>query len=477
MLFTSPKFIVFFIVFFGLYWFVFAKNLKLQNLLVLLTSYLFYSMWDWRFLILLVGISVITFFLGLGIKRTRNDKRSKWLLVFGIVLVIGQLAFFKYFNFFISSFNKLLLTIGFTKSFDMLTLVLPIGISFYTFRIVSYLIDIYHEKIEPATNPIIYFTYVAFFPSLISGPIDKGSLLIPQLSKPRSFNYAQSVSGIRQILWGFFKKIVIADSCVALTNQIFSDYSIMPPIMLLLGAFLFTIQLYADFSGYSDMAIGFSKLIGFKVTKNFDFPFFAQNIAEFWRKWHISLTSWLTEYVFTPLNIAFRDYGKMGIILAILINFTIIGFWHGANWTFILFGVLHGLFYIPLIYNGTMFKSTKIKGKGIFPTKLEFMRILGTFLIVMFTLILFKSETVWDAFLFIKMIFSASIFSISHSFPVGVLILIFIFMTIEWFGRTGDFAIEKLRIPTFPRWSFYLVIFLLIFLKSGKQQEFVYFQF
>ena len=253
-----------------------------------------------------------------------------------------------------------------------------LGISFFTFRTLSYLLDIDKGKIKAEKNWVVFFAYVSFFPSILSGPIDRAKNLIPQLEKKRAFDYNQAIDGLRQILWGLFKKIVIADNCAPFVNQIFNNYQSYPSSSLLLGAFFYAIQIYADFSGYSDMAIGISRLMGFNITKNFDFPFFAQNIAEYWRKWHMSLTSWLTDYVFTPLSIAFRDYGKWGLTFAIIINFTIIGIWHGPNWTYVLFGFLHGCYFIPLILRGTMNKKNKIAKGKLFPSFRELINMLAT---------------------------------------------------------------------------------------------------
>lgn len=477
MLFTSPKFLVFFSLFFGLYWFVFRKHLKAQNWLILGASYFFYAVWDWRFLIILMVTSLVSYSLGLAIDRSTHQKRRKALVLLGLLLAIGQLAIFKYFNFFIDSFNALISGLHLMGQFDILNLFIPIGISYYTFRVVSYLLDINNGKIKPTSDWLIYFNYVSFFPSLISGPIDKAGLLIPQLEQERNFDPELARMGMQQVLWGFFKKIVIANNCAEITGQIFANYSEMSASTLLLGLFLFTIQLYTDFSGYSDMAIGFARLIGFKITKNFDFPFFAQNIAEFWRKWHISLTSWLTEYVFTPLNIAFRDYGNRGIILSIVINFMIIGLWHGANWTYLVFGLIHGCFYIPMILKGTMFKRKKIKKGRLLPTTKEFFNMVGTFFLLMITLILFKSPTITDAYHYFSQLFSLSLFSVPSILPFGLILLIVFLLTVEWFGKAGEYALDQLTLPKVVRWLFYVLMVVCVFLNAGKQQEFVYFQF
>ncbi|HXB44395.1 MAG TPA: MBOAT family O-acyltransferase, partial [Puia sp.] len=297
----------------------------------------------------------------------------------------------------------------------------------------------------------------------------------------RTFDSNQAIDGLRQILWGLFKKIVIADNCAPFTNQIFNNYASYSSSSLLLGAFLYTIQLYADFSGYSDMAIGISRLLGFNIARNFDFPFFAQNIAEFWRKWHMSLTSWLTDYVFTPLSIAFRDYGKAGLIFAIVINFTICGIWHGANWTYVLFGFLHGCYFIPLIVKGTMNKRKKIATGKLLPSFGELINVLATFTLVMFTFIIFRSESLQQAYHFIHNIFTRSLFTTPDIMPWYILLFIVFFLTVEWSGRDYEFAIAYmgLKLNTQIRWGIYLVfsVLILYFNFYNTKTDFIYFQF
>jgi len=318
MLFLSLSFLLFFPVFFLLYWFVFNRRLKAQNILVLAGSYFFYGWWDWRFLLLLIGSSALNYVLGIGMNRTKREGYQRLLVGMGLVQGLGCLLYFKYFNSF-----------------------LPLGISFYTFKTVSYLLDIRRGKIQPEQDWVVFFSYVAFFPCITSGPIDRPGHLIPRLKARRVFDYEQATDGMRQILWGVFKKVVIADNAAVFSDEIFHSYRTLPASALLYGVFLFTIRIYADFSSYSDMAIGLSKVLGIDVSQNFNYPFFARNIAEFWRRWHITLTSWMTDYVFTPLAISFRDLGRWGVILATLVTFIAIGAWHGPRWTFVVFGFLH----------------------------------------------------------------------------------------------------------------------------------------
>jgi alginate O-acetyltransferase complex protein AlgI len=454
MLFTSWPVLLFFTGFFFLYWLVAGRDLRLQNLLILPGSYLFYCWWEWRFLFLLIGASALNYYLGIAIDKTDNIKYRRLLVGVGVAQGLWMLFFYKYMN----------LHHG----------LIPLGISFYTFRTLSYLLDIDKGKIRPTRDWVIFFSYVAFFPCIISGPIDRPGMMIPQLEKKRVFDYGQVSDGMRQLLWGLFKKIVVADSCAMFTTDIFNHYQVLNASDLLLGAFLYTIQIYADFSGYSDMAIGASGLLGLKVTRNFNFPFFAQNIADFWRRWHISLTSWMTDYVFTPLTIYFRNFGKMGLIAAIIINFAAIGIWHGPNWTYVLFGILHGCYFIPLILRGTMNKRTK---KG------TFIKIAGTFLLVMFTFIIFRADTLSQAFGYYRKLFSITIFSgitITEKISAGVVLGAALLMIVpEWLQRDKQHALQIDRIRWFPVRAFIYFCLIVLILGFGtlKHSDFIYIKF
>jgi alginate O-acetyltransferase complex protein AlgI len=483
MLFNSLPFAAFFVVFFLLYWFVFNKDHKLQNIFLLVGSYVFYAWWDWRFLFLLIGSSALNFFLGLEMGRTTKEKYRNVLVCVGLLQCLGSLIFFKYVNFFIKSLIQA--SAAFNVKWDIYTvnLLLPLGISFYTFRIIAYLLDIKKGSIKPNTDWVVFFSYIAFFPCIISGPIDRPKTMMPQLEKKRIFDYNQAVDGMRQILWGLFKKIVIADNCAGFTSTVFDHYRTLPASSLLFGAFLATIQIYADFSGYSDMAIGFSNLIGFRVTRNFNTPFFSQNIAEYWRRWHISLTSWLTDYVFTPLSIYFRDYGKAGLILAILINFTLIGIWHGANWTFVLFGFLNGCYYIPLILRGTINRKQITAKPGSLPSIKTLANMAGTFILVMFTLVLFRSATVGQAFQFYGRLFSRSLFSMPVIAEkvniIATLFFIVVLFTVEWIQKNRQHALQIDFIERFA-WRaliYYSLIFFILFFSATKSTDFIYIKF
>lgn len=482
MIFTSLGFLLFFTGFFLVYWLICTK-LSWQNIFLLISSYAFYAWGDWRFLPLLIGASLFNYLLGIYIEETRNAGRRKLLLLVGIVQGIGGLFFFKYYNFFIGSFNKAFSALHLGMNLQSLKLIIPLGISFFTFRMVSYLLDVDKGKIKACRNWVSFFAYVAFFPSLLAGPIDKAKTFLPQLEKLRVFNYDQASDGMRQILWGLFKKLVIADNCAFITNYIFDNYTDVPASSLVLGAFFYTIQVYADFSGYSDIAIGVSKLLGINIMKNFDYPFFSQNITDFWRKWHISLTAWLTEYVFTPLTISFRDWNQAGLILAIIINFILVGMWHGANWTFILFGLLHGCYYIPLILKGGLNKKSKIaKGKW-FPSFREAFNMLSLFILLMFTFILFRSDDISQAIAYYKLLPSRSLLSFpttNDGITLGVtLFFIVVMFVVEWIQREKNYGLQiaAIKSPALRIAIYYILLLIIFVFRANEANQFIYFQF
>ncbi len=480
--FNSTAFLLFFVIFFLVYWFVFGKNVKKQNIFLLFGSYVFYAWCDWRFLSLLAISTGISYWIGLKLPQL-NFKHKKILLRMGILSEILILIFFKYTNFFINSFIDLFEFFNIQADIYTLQIILPLGISFYIFRSLGYILDIYYEKMKPESAWITYFTYIAYFPSLLNGPIDRGKLLIPQLREKRTFTYDHAVNGIKQILWGLFKKMVIADNCAEFVNQTFAYSSNFYGSTLLLGAFLYTIQLYADFSGYCDIGFGISNLLGIRITRNFNFPFFAQNIADYWKKWHISLTNWLTDFIFTPSSIYFRNLGKVGLIISIIITFLVSGIWHGPNWTFVLWGFLHGCYFIPLILKGTMSKNKKL-GEGMLPSFRAFRNMLGMFMLIMFTNIIFRSASISQAINYFSGIFSLSFFKLpliqDIKGIISILILIVFFIIVEWIGRDGQYAIEKIGEDwtRIMRWAFYAVIVFLIgmYMYTGGS-AFIYYQF
>lgn len=489
MLFNSLSFLVFFIIVFFLYYFPLKEKIKAQNWLLLIASYFFYSYADWRMIPLIFIASVIFYFLGLAIK-TSTDKKASLLTTLGVFLGVGLLLYFKYFNFFIDSFIELFNAVGLKTNLGSFNIILPLGISFFTFRIISYVMEVYRGKIEPTQDFIVFATYVAFFPTIMSGPIDRPNTFIPQLENKRIFNNDLAVDGFRQILWGLFQKVVIADHLAVIVNLVWSDISSQSGSTLIITAFLYSFQIYTDFSGYSHMAIGVGKILGFRITKNFNYPYFSRTIAEFWRKWHISLTSWFTDYVFMPLNIKFRNLGNLGILLAITINLVLVGMWHGAYWKFAIFGLFHGVLFIPIILSGGIFKNKKLKtNKFDLPSVADFVRIIRTFSLLTFSLIIFKAENTSQAFTYIiniiNDIISKNGYIQTYNFVYWKLglfipIVLVVFFGVEWFGRKNEFPIQNIsnKLPRIVRWSIYsIIIFLIGMVMLSEESSFIYFQF
>ncbi|MGM0933387.1 MAG: MBOAT family O-acyltransferase [Bacteroidota bacterium] len=484
MIFNSFSFLVFFVVIFFLYYFPLKEKTNLQNWLLLLASYFFYSYADWKMIPLLLGTTVIFYLLGIAI-QTSTEKKASLYTTLGVFLGIGLLLYFKYLNFFIESFSDLFNAIGLQSNWGTFNIILPLGISFYTFRLISYILEVNDGKIEATRDFVSFATYVAFFPTILSGPIDRAHNFIPQLQTKRSFNSTLVVDGCRQILWGLFQKVVIADNLAGVINGVWSDIPSHSGSTLLITAILYSFQLYTDFSGYSHMAIGIGKILGFQITKNFNYPFFGRNIPEFWRNWHISLTTWLTDYIFMPLNFKFRAFGTWGIILAVLINLMFVGLWHGANWTFVVFGLYHGLLFVPLILSGSFLKTKKlVPNKLGLPTLNDFLRIIRTFMLVTMSLVIFRAENIGQAVNFLSGIFSPSIFTMPKFtdtiLTLTTIVFIAIFMLIEWYGRDGQYAIERLGLswarPT--KWAFYsLIIFIIGMFMQTVQSPFLYFKF
>ncbi len=478
MLFNSFSFALFLPIVFILYWFIINKTHKVQNVLLLAASYFFYGCWDWRFLFLLIFSTFLDFFTGLKIYHSTSPLNRKIWLIISVTVNLGFLVFFKYFNFFASSFAELLQSCGFKPDFATLTIILPVGISFYTFHGLSYVFDIYNKKIEPTTRWIDYSLFVSFFPLLIAGPIERATHLLPQVEVARKFNYNKAVDGLRQILWGLFNKIVIADNCAEYANNIFNNSANYSGSTLLVGAILFAFQIYGDFSGYSNIALGVARLFGFELLRNFAFPYFSRSISEFWRRWHISLSSWFKDYLYIPLG------GSKGTTLNKIRNtfaiFLVSGFWHGANWTFIFWGGLNALFIMPSVFKKSSKTNLEIVAKGkLLPSAKDAMNILLTFLLTVFAWIFFRAESVTYAFHYIAHIFSVTIFQKPEQLPIWLVIFIGIFMLIEWLGREQQYAIAatglKWKRPF--RWLFYFCIAFSIFYYAGSEQQFIYFQF
>lgn len=481
MLFNSIDFAIFLPIVFALYWFVFNNNLKYQNILLLTSSYFFYACWDYRFLFLLVFSTLLDYFSGIMMRDSGSEARKKFWFWASILINVGFLGVFKYYNFFVSSFADALGLFGFNVSITTLNVILPVGISFYTFHGLSYVIDIYKNRIEPERNFINYSVFVCFFPLLVAGPIERATHLLPQIQKKREFDYSNAVDGLRQILWGLFKKIVIADGCAEFANMIFDGSAQFNGSAHILGAIFFTFQIYGDFSGYSDIALGTAKLFGINLLRNFAYPYFSRDIAEFWRRWHISLSSWFRDYLYIPLG---GSTGGIGMrIRNTFIIFLVSGFWHGANWTFIVWGFLNALFIMPSIIFQTNRNNIEIIAKGKYlPSFKEFASVLITFSLTVFAWIFFRASSLTSAIDYISKIFSKSVFQIPiYTNRFSSLLLLFIvllFTLVEWIGREHHFAIQGInRINVKLRWVFYFVIILSIVISFGKAQSFVYFQF
>lgn len=483
MLFNSLDFAIFLPIFFFLYWYVTNRNLQLQNFLIVIASYIFYGWWDWRFLFLIFFSSITDYIIGKGLQITEKEKYRKILLWVSIVTNIGFLGFFKYYNFFINSFVTAFSFFGKSISINSLDIILPVGISFYTFQTLSYTIDVYKKKLKPAKDIISFLAFVSFFPQLVAGPIERATNLLPQFYKKRVFEYDKAVDGMRQMLWGLFKKVVIADNCAEYANIIFNNYTNFSGSTLILGAIFFTFQIYCDFSGYSDMAIGMSRLFGFNLMKNFAFPYFSRDIAEFWRRWHISLSTWFRDYLYIPLGGSKGSLSK--IVRNTFIIFLVSGFWHGANWTFIIWGFLNALYFLPLLLIKRNRKNLDIVAENrVLPSIRELLSMFATFSLTVFAWIFFRAESVSQAFSYISRIFTKNLLRLPLIMGEGrkellVIFLVIIFVIIEWIGRRNEYAIEKLFTTQrrWVRWGFYYLIIGIIISMLGKQQEFIYFQF
>ena len=473
MLFNSFEFLLFLPITFILYWFVFNKHLKHQNAIILISSYIFYGWWDFRFLLLILLSTFVDFIIGKAISKQIEKKKQKWLLSYSILLNLSILGFFKYYNFFIESWIELVSLFGYQiKSTWTLSIILPVGISFYTFQTMSYTIDVYRKKIKPTNNLIAFASFVAFFPQLVAGPIERATNLLPQILNKRTFNYQQGIQGLRLILWGLFKKIVIADSLSVMVDSIFENYQDFGGGTLFLGVIYFAFQIYCDFSGYSDIAIGTSKLFGFELMSNFKFPYFSRNVGEFWRRWHISLSTWFRDYLYIPLGGS--KNGTLKTIRNIFIIFIVSGFWHGANWTFISWGLFHSILFIPSFIFQTNRKYTNsiIGEKTILPSLKELFQVGTTFALVTIGWVFFRSATITDAIEYISQILFH--FDLKSQYKSGIpyaLVLIFL----EYLIRKD----ERLNFKIHPVLEniIYVLIFLITLFFYSKPSNFIYFQF
>ncbi len=483
MLFNSVEFLLFLPIVFTIYW-ALSKKLILQNIFLLTASYFFYGLWDYRFLSLIIISSLLDFIIGLQLKKHHSQRIRKILLSISLLVNLGFLLVFKYYNFFVDSFVSLFQQFGYEPSITTLKIVLPVGISFYTFQTLSYSIDIYRNKLEPSKSILNFFTYVAFFPQLVAGPIERAINLLPQIERKRVFDYKNAKLGLRQILWGLFKKVVIADTCALFVDPIFADYTQFSTVGLVAGAVFFAIQIYCDFSGYSDIAIGVSKLLGIELMQNFSFPYFSRDIAEFWRRWHISLSTWFRDYLYIPLGGS--RVSKALQLRNIFIIFLVSGFWHGANWTFIFWGLIHALCYIPLLYLKKNRKNLNVVAENnVIAKPIEFFEVIKTFIIVTFAWVFFRAKNIKEGFDYIVGIFSNTFYDESFISKVGVKhqdLYIIIFFTvlmfiIEWFNRSSTFGLGKLPNSKVLRYVFYVFLCLTVLEFFSGKSEFIYFQF
>ena len=482
MSFNSLAFLIFLPVVFCLYWFVFGRNLKWQNLLVVAASYVFYGWWDWRFLLLIALTSFCSWGSGLLIGRYRdNPRKAKRVSAANIILNLGILALFKYYDFFAQSFADLFL--GGQADKLLLHLILPVGISFYTFQALSYSIDVYRGRIEPVKDVVRFFAYVSFFPQLVAGPIERATNLLPQFGRKREFDYALAVDGLRQMLWGFFKKIVIADECGRYVDYVFGSYEVQPGCVLVLGAIFFAFQIYGDFSGYSDIAIGTAKLFGIKLSPNFKTPYFSRDIAEFWRRWHISLTSWFRDYVYIPLGGSRCPKAKT--VRNTFVIFLLCGLWHGANWTFLAWGAFNALLFLPLILSGRNRRYRDIVAPDRpLPSWKEAGQMLLTFVLVTLGWIIFRADSLTQAWEYLCGFLRPGHYPvrdeiINLSQLVVQCVCILVMLAVEWSDRKEEHGLSVRRIRSKAlRWAVYclLILAVMLFFDDGSAQ-FIYFQF
>jgi alginate O-acetyltransferase complex protein AlgI len=477
MLFNSIEFLIFLPIVLLLYWLL-NKNLKAQNSLLLLASYIFYGWWDWRFLFLIFFSSSVDFLVGILLEKQKVQSKRRLIFLLSCFVNIIFLGFFKYFNFFIHSFVVAFGGLGIPLHDTTLKIILPIGISFYTFQSLSYTIDVYRRNLAVTRKYIDFLAFVSFFPHMVAGPIQKAGYLLPQIQKKRVFDKALAKDGLRQMLWGFFKKIVIADNCASIVDYTFANYHNINSSGLILGAVYFAFQIYSDFSGYTDIATGVAKLFGIRFTQNFSVPYFSRDIAEFWRRWHISLSSWFKEYVYIPLGGSRCNKAKR--IRNILITFTLSGLWHGANWTYLFWGFLNGLYYIPLMLSNKYKAHKDTAGHGRYiPSLKELLQIFCTFSLSLFAWIFFRSVGIKEAIEYIKGTLTSSWFNAPNTPELGkkTFYLIAFLLIVEWIQREKAHALQIEKLPIWVRWPAYYIVLGLIFIFYKEEQVFIYFQF
>lgn len=477
MLFNTFEFLVFLPIVFMLYWFCFYKSLKWQNVLILFASYFFYGWWSWKFMGLLMLSTLLDYAYGFWV-ASPNRNKAKFFLWLGIINNLGILALFKYYNFFAIEFQNGLDLLGLKTNIVLLQIALPIGISFYTFHGMSYVLDIYRGFQKPVKNFVDYAVFVSFFPLLVAGPIERANHLLPQVQKPRKFKYHQAIDGCRLILFGMFKKVVIADSLAGIVDRIFQNYQDHNGITLIIGAIAFSFQIYGDFSGYSDIALGTAKLFGFELLSNFKFPYFSRDLAEFWRRWHISLSSWFRDYLYIPLGGS--KNGKFKAIRNTFIIFLVSGFWHGASWNFIAWGFIHACGFLPLLLlnQNRKYVTNVVAQERKLPNLKELLQMIYTFTFVTFAWIFFRADGIGMALGYIEQIFLSlkaqpnQLLSMPHHIYIFIYIIPFVLM--DWYLRRDERNYKFGRVMSV---ILALLSLLWLFKSIGSNTSFIYFQF
>jgi alginate O-acetyltransferase complex protein AlgI len=477
LLFNSIEFLLFLPAVFALYWFVTNRNLRTQNLLLWAAGYVFYGWWDWRFLVLLAASTLIDYFVAQQIHKFDDPKpRRRWLYV-SLVAQLGMLGVFKYYNFFVESWVDAWGRIGVAMDAPTLQIILPVGISFYTFQTMSYVLDVYRGKMEPSKDLISFGAFISFFPQLMAGPIERASRILPQFTQPRRFDYEQGIQGIRLIIWGFFKKVAIADNCGVFVNDVFEAPGQYSSLTLILGAVAFAFQIYGDFSGYSDIAIGVAKLFGFELMSNFRVPYLSRSISEFWRRWHISLSTWFQDYLFMPMVIRLRNLRKWGVAIAVFLTFLVSGIWHGANWTFIVWGAFHGLLLAG--EQGVRSLFPRLLPDAESPWRIVHLPLMVvTFLLVSLGLVIFRADSLGHAWTYLSHI--ARNGGGMHYFPATrTVAYILLLLVLDWWYRANERA--PLAQGRMPQWvnQALLVILTLTVIRwiFSNEASFIYFQF
>lgn len=477
MVFNSFEFLWFFVLVAFLYWVPLRRSMRGQNLLLLVVSYVFYGWWDWRFLGLLLLNSTIDYFTALWLETTESPKWRKGIIIISLVSNLGMLGFFKYYNFFADSLVRLFDAFGLHADLFTLQVILPVGISFYTFQTLSYTLDVYSRRMAAVRDPIVFLAYVSFFPQLVAGPIERAIDLLPQFLTPRSVSWPQIQDGARQALWGLFKKMVIADSVATHVDFVFRHCSELDGVTLLIGAFFFACQIYGDFSGYTDVAIGVSKLMGFRLSQNFAYPYFSRNIAEFWRRWHMTLSTWFRDYLYIPLGGNRVSRGRT--IFNIVLTFTLCGLWHGANWTFVVWGFLNGLMFVPLILLDRHYVNKQIVASDRWwPTSREALGILGTQAFVLVSWVFFRAETLSQAGTYLARCVTHPYLGLDYSrYTMGLWLCVGLLVA-EWCQRTKVFALDVRGWPLLVRYAAYAgLLIMMLELGSKENVPFIYFQF